>query len=45
MSVKKDLFSGAFYTAISKYSGMLISLVIAEYFHVCWFLKILVLSQ
>ena len=29
MSVKKDLFSGAFYTAISKYSGMLISLVIA----------------
>ena len=29
MSVKKDLFSGVVYTAIAKYSGMVISLVIA----------------
>lgn len=29
MSIKKELFSGVFYTAISKYSGMLIALIIA----------------
>lgn len=28
-SIKKDLISGVFYTAIAKYSGILISLVIA----------------
>lgn len=29
MSIKKELLSGTFYTAISKYSGMLVSLIIA----------------
>ena len=28
-SIKKDLLSGVFYTAIAKYTGILISLVIA----------------
>lgn len=31
-SLKKELFSGVFYTAIAKYSGILISLVVAGVF-------------
>ena len=29
MSLKKDLFSGVFYTAVARYSGLIVSLVIA----------------
>ena len=28
-NIKKQLFSGVFYTALAKYSGVLISLVVA----------------
>jgi len=33
-NIKRQLFSGVFYTALAKYSGIVISLVVAESWHV-----------
>ena len=35
-NIKKQLFSGVFYTALAKYSGVLISLVVAGNWPACY---------
>lgn len=35
-NIKHQLFSGVFYTALAKYSGIIISLIVAEYWLVCY---------
>lgn len=34
-NIKGQLFSGVFYTALAKYSGVIISLVVAGVLHAC----------
>lgn len=34
-NLKSQLFSGVFYTALAKYSGVVISLVVAGVLHAC----------